>query len=190
MNTLEIIVNVLLTIRQNVWCWPVGAISVVFYAIVFLNQKLYADMTLQAVYFLLQFYGWYKWLHGGMGQSVLPVSRASKKLLINLTCIGSLATLGIGMLLQILTDAALPYWDAGVTSFSIVAVWMMARKLLENWVLWMILNIVYIGIFFDRSMYPSLALYALLLLMAAVGYRDWLKEVRKREVDPPFFRPQ
>src|SRR5436309_6023742 len=128
--------SVWLTVKQNVWGWPVGAVAVALYFVVFYRAKLYADTGLQMVYFVLQFYGWYQWLHGGEGRAELPVRRVTVNELLVLMGLGQVGTLGMGLALGHYTDAAVPYWDSTVTAFSLVAQWLLAQKVLENWLIW------------------------------------------------------
>jgi nicotinamide mononucleotide transporter len=169
------LVSVWLTVKQNVWCWPVGAVGVVLYFVVFYQQKLYADMGLHAVYFVLQFYGWYQWLHGGRQRSRLPVSRVPSLEMGILAALGLAGTAGLGRGLQLYTDAVLPYLDSFLSSFSLVAQWLLSCKRLETWLVWITVDILYVGMFYSREMYPSAFLYALFLVLATLGYLEWKK---------------
>jgi nicotinamide mononucleotide transporter len=153
MNTFEIVaavfgvISVFLSVRQNIWSWPTAIINVGMYIVVFFRSKLYADTGLQVVYVVLNFYGWYEWLYGGKNRTELPVSRTGARLGAILVVIGALAAMIIGTFLSRNTDAALPYMDAVTTSTSLVAQWMMTRKLLENWIVWVTVDVVYIGMY-------------------------------------------
>jgi nicotinamide mononucleotide transporter len=181
MSVLELVaaglglVSVWLTVRQNVWCWPTGAVMVALYFYIFYESKLYADMGLQAVYFVLQFYGWYQWLHGGEKRQELPVSRTPRRLLFLLAALGALGTVGLGWVLRTYTDAAIPYWDSTATAFSLVAQWMLARKFLENWLFWIGVDVLSVGIYVYKELYPTAVLYAIFLVMAATGFVQWKK---------------
>ena len=186
MSALEIVaavlglVSVALTVRQNVWCWPTGAVMVALYAYIFWVNRLYADAGLQVVYFVLQFYGWYEWLHGGEGRAELPVGRASARLLLVLAVLGAAATAGLGSALIRWTNQDVSYLDSTITVFSLIAQWMLARKLLENWLIWMGVDVLGVGVYGYKRLYATAVLYAVFLALAAAGYRSWRKSLRPR----------
>src|SRR5215470_9599053 len=160
------LISVWLTVRQNIWCWPTGLIMVCLYLIVFYQAKLYADMGLQVVYIILQIYGWYEWLHGGKDQGKLDVSQVSIKMSLVLTVIGIVGTVALGYMLKSRTDASLPYWDSTATILSLIAQWMMAKKILENWFVWVTVDILSIGIYLYKELYFTTVLYAAFLVLA------------------------
>ena len=148
MSTIEIVaamlgaIGVWLAVRQNIWSWPVGIAGVTLYVIVFHRAKLYADMGLQVVYIVISFYGWYEWLYGGPGRTTLRVTRTTPRQWIVLATLGVAGAWVTGTLLGRHTDASLPYLDSALTGTSLVAQWMMTRKLLENWIVWVTADIV------------------------------------------------
>lgn len=167
------VLSVGFTIRQSIWCWPTGLVMVTLYIFVFWDAKLYSDMGLQVVYIFLQLYGWYHWLHGGKDRDSLPVTRLSP-LQAAAWLIGAAAsTFALGWVMSTKTDAALPYWDATTTVLSLVAQWLMARKLLESWVLWITVDVLSIGIYYNRELYLTSGLYAVFLVMATAGLVAW-----------------
>ena len=168
---------VYLTTRQIIWCWPLGMVSVTLYALVFYNAKLYADMGLQALYFGLAIYGWWAWLHGSEDHGKLEVSLTSNRARIMLATIGALAGLLLGSALSRLTDASLPFMDSTLSSFSIVAQWMMTRKLLETWLLWIAVDIFYVGMFLYKGLYLTAGLYAVFLYLAGLGFVRWRRSM-------------
>ena len=184
MSTIEIIAalfgvaGVYLSVRQNVWNWPVGIVNVALYVLVFYNARLYADMGLQVIYILLALYGWHQWLYGGPGRSTLPVKRARAPELLVALIIGAAGAWGIGALLARFTNASLPHLDAALTSASLVAQWMATRKLLENWLLWIAADVVYIGMFIYKRLYPTAALYVVFTALAILGYARWKESLR------------
>ena len=179
MSTLEIVaalfgvVSVFLSVRQNIWSWPTAIVNVGLYVIVFYGARLYADTGLQVVYVVLNAYGWYHWLYGGKNRTELPVSRTPVRLWGILAAIGAAVALLIGTLLARNTDADLPYIDTMTTSTSLVAQWRMRRKLLENWIIWVAVDVVYIGMYIYKSLYVTAALYFIFLLLSVMGYRQW-----------------
>ncbi len=168
---------VYLTTRQIIWCWPLGMVSVTLYALVFYNAKLYADMGLQALYFGLAIYGWWAWLHGSEDHGELEVSLTSNRAWIMLATIAALAGLLLGFTLSRLTDASLPFMDSILTSFSIVAQWMQTRKLLEAWLVWLVVDVFYVGMFLYKGLTPTAGLYAVFLFLAVLGFVEWRRSM-------------
>ena len=175
------VVSVFLSVRQNIWSWPTAIVNVGLYIIVFFGAKLYADTGLQVVYVVLNAYGWYHWLYGGKNRTELPVSRTSLKLGGLLIGIGLASTAAIGTFLARQTDAALPYVDALTTSTSLVAQWMMTRKLLENWIVWVAVDVVYIGMYIFKSLRVTAVLYLIFLILSVMGYVQWRRSLAERE---------
>lgn len=167
------IISVYLSVRQNIWSWPTAIVNVLLYFLVFRQAKLYADMGLQLVYFALSVYGWYEWLYGGANRSVLKVSRATSKMSLVLAAIVVVSVAILGTLFARATDAALPYVDSTTASTSLAAQWMMTRKVLENWAVWMAVDVVYVGMFIYKSLYLTAGLYAVFLVLAAMGWARW-----------------
>ena len=176
------IISVYLSTRENIWSWPTALVNVTLYYIVFLEAKLYADMGLQVVYFGLSLYGWYEWLYGGENRTELHVSRVSKSLGVRLALVGLAATLVLGTTLARFTDAALPYLDSATTSTSLVAQWMMTRKILENWAVWVAVDVVYVGMFLYKSLYLTAGLYTVFFVLAVMGYREWRRSFDERRL--------
>ena len=165
--------SVWLSTRQHLWAWPTAIVNVVLYAVVFRAAKLYADMGLQVVYAVLSAYGWYHWKHGGAHDSTLPVARASRREWLVLTALAAVAATGLARLLANKTDAALPAMDATLSVVSLAAQYMMTRKLIENWLVWIALDVVYIGMFEYKQLHVTAALYAVWLVLAVLGWRSW-----------------
>ena len=174
------IVSVYLSTREHIWSWPTALVNVSLYFVVFFEAKLYADMGLQVVYFALSLYGWYEWLYGGANRTELHVSRTSRTLGVRLLVIGVVCAAVLGTLLTRFTDAALPYVDSATTSTSLVAQWMMTRKILENWAVWMVVDVVYVGMFIFKKLYLTAGLYSVFFVLAAMGYVQWKRSLVAR----------
>ena len=168
---------VLLNAMENVWGWPTGLVSVGLYFIVFFNAKLYADFTLQIFFFVTGVYGWYHWLYGGKEKDDLPITTSSVRDWIWYVVIGVAGLLIIGYLFDTFTDADLAYWDAYTTAFSLVAQILMARKKIENWLIWIAVDIIAIGIYYVKGLYPTAILYTGFLVLATIGYLNWRKRM-------------
>jgi len=171
------IVSVYLSTRENIWSWPTALVNVALYFVVFFDAKLYADMGLQVVYFALSLYGWYEWLYGGENRTELHVSRTSRPLGVRLLVIGIASAALLGTILARFTDAALPYVDSATTSTSLVAQWMMTRKILENWAVWAVVDVVYVGMFIFKQLYLTAGLYTVFLVLAIMGYVQWKRSL-------------
>jgi len=174
------IVSVYLSTREHIWSWPTALVNVGLYFVVFYEAKLYADMGLQVVYFGLSLYGWYEWLYGGANRTELHVSPTSRPLGVRLLIIGIVCAAVLGTLLARFTDAALPYVDSATTSTSLVAQWMMTRKILENWAVWMAVDVVYVGMFIYKHLYLTAGLYTVFFVLAAMGYVQWKRSLAER----------
>ncbi len=176
------IISVYLSTRENIWSWPTALVNVALYFVVFYETKLYADMGLQVVYFALSLYGWYEWLYGGENRTELRVSRTSQALGVRLAIIGIACAVVLGTLLARFTDAALPYIDSATTSTSLVAQWMMTRKILENWAVWAAVDVVYIAMFVFKRLYLTAGLYTVFLVLAVMGYVQWKRSLAERSL--------
>ena len=170
--------SVWLSVRQNILSWPTAIVNVALYAVVFYEAKLYADMGLQVIYAGLSVYGWYEWLYGGEGRTELHVTRTSRAVALRLVALAVASALLLGSLLHRTTDAALPYMDSALTTASLVAQWMMTRKLLENWVVWIGVDVFYVGMFVYKGLCVTAILYAVFLGLATKGFIDWRRSMR------------
>ncbi len=166
-----------LTTREIIWCWPVALVSVSLYAVVFFQAKLYADMGLQGVYFALSLYGWWAWLRGGQDRSELAVTLLSRSQRLLAVATGTTLAVVLGSLLYRHTDASLPFMDSGLTAFSLVAQWLMTRKVLESWILWIAVDVFYVGMFTYKGLYLTAGLYTVFLGLAAMGFRSWRRSM-------------
>lgn len=167
------VIAVWLTVRQNLWCWPIGLLMVLMYSWIFFEVKLYSDMLLQGIYAVLQLYGWWQWRHGGGQQQGREVSRLSVQGLLLSLALGAAGSLGLGYLMATHTDAAAPWLDAALTAFSLVAQVWMAQKRLECWPLWLAVDVIFVGLFVSKALYLTAGLYGLFCLLALQGWLAW-----------------
>jgi nicotinamide mononucleotide transporter len=177
--------NIYLTIRQNIWSWPIGVVMVSLYMYIFFNAKLYSDTGLQVFFLVMQFYGWYHWTRGPVvhARSLSPVTRLGAKgwLLTGVGVVAGAAVLGTAM--GRLTDAALPYPDAFTTMLSVVAQFLLTRKILDNWTLWIVADVIYVGIYSSKALYWTAGLYVVFLILCIKGYRDWKGDLKLGNLD-------
>jgi len=177
------IVYVFLEIRQKIWLWPVGIITSAVYIWIFFASKFYADMSLQGYYLVISFIGWYWWVKGtghraqGSGHELSVTSLKWKTGLI-LGVIFVFLYFVMYLVLSNLTDSPVPEWDSFITSLSIVATWMLARKIFEHWYLWIIVNLVSAVLFISRGLYPTVILYIVYCIMSFAGLKVWKKTIR------------
>jgi len=173
-------IGVWLSVRQNIWSWPTAIVNVTLYSLVFYGAKLYADMGLQVVYLILSIYGWYQWKYGGNNRTELHVTRAPARLMAIAALTAVVFAAFLGAILSRTTDAALPWLDSATTSTSLVAQFMMTRKILENWVIWVAVDVVYVGMFIYKELYLTAGLYAAFFVLAVAGYRQWKRALLTR----------
>ncbi len=176
--TLLGVLGVWLMIRLSLWAFPVGMAQVALSAIVFYRARFYADMKLQGVFFVALAYGWWHWTHGGPKKDALrPITRLSSRGWAG--AVGSSVAFGFvwGWYLKHHTDAAMPYRDAFISSFSIVSQWLQSRKVLENWHGWILVNAAAVPVYWLGGMAWFSVLYFLFLLMAIGGYREWRRDL-------------
>lgn len=167
------IVSVYLSVRENVWSWPTAIVNVSLYVYIFLHARLYADMGLQVFYICISFYGWWNWLYGGENHSELHVSRLRREMAILLAVGGVLGAAALGTLLDRTTNADFPYIDSTLTVASLIAQYLMTRKVLENWAIWVVADVAYVGMYISKNLYPTAFLYAVFLVLAAMGWVQW-----------------
>jgi nicotinamide mononucleotide transporter len=177
-------VAIFLQIKQNVWYWLVSIIMVTMYIYIYIDARLYADMSLQVYYLVISFYGWYMWLFGkriNSHKTKLPVSASTSKMLGTLGIASIVLFFLIARILVQFTNSDLPDWDSFTTSVSFVATWMLARKKIENWLIWIVVDAVSIGIYVYKGLYPTAILFAFLTILAFVGYRKWKADMMAEE---------
>lgn len=169
------ILGIWLTIRENVWCFPVGIINVTISFFLFKNQLLYADALQQIVYFILLSYGWFQWSKGITSQS-LKITRISFNWSLKLLAATVALAVIMGNLFDRFTDASLPYWDSSATAICFTAQFLVARKKLENWHLWIVANCMYIGIYIQKELYLYSILFLIYLILAFYGLNTWKRQ--------------
>lgn len=171
------LLSVYLLTKQNSLSWPIGIIMVLMYIVIFYEARLYSDMLLQVFFALMQAYGWYAWSGFQQRKNKTDVAFLSNMQLVVYCFLIICLSLILGTLMKYFTNADLPYLDAFTTALSIVAQWLMTKKKIENWLLWMIADVIYVLMYCYKSLYPTAALYAVFLILAVIGYRRWKMEL-------------
>ena len=164
--------TVWLTVKENVWNWPIGIANSAFFLVLFLRSGLYADSGLQVFYIVLGLLGWYWWLYGGKDRTQLNVQHASAKTLIALAAIIMIATWPFAIYLRSIQDAA-PFLDALTTVLSLVAQYLLTKKYIENWYIWMFVDVIYIGLYIYKQLNLTAVLYFIFLCMCVRGFIEW-----------------
>lgn len=171
-------VCVWLVVREHLWNWPVGLANNLFFFVLFLRGRLYADMSLQIVYLGLGVYGWLNWIFGGRNHTALKISRTSRAEWVALIVAIPICTWGMHDLLIAFNDAA-PLWDALTTVLSLAAQYLLCRKRFENWWFWIAADVIYIPLYFSRKLPLTAVLYAVFLAMCLVGVKEWARSLKK-----------
>jgi len=171
------------SIRQHILTWPTGLLTSALYVYVFFQSKFYADMGLQVYYVGISLYGWYYWLIGGKNETgkKVPVQRTSRAVFRILAGTTVLIYAAILYILLNFTDSPVPYMDSMTTALSIVATWMLARKYIEHWLLWIFIDLFSAGLYIYKGLWPTTILFLVYTLMAVAGYRKWKKDLQRNE---------
>lgn len=174
------ILYVLFSIRQSIYTWPTGLLTSVLYIVVFFKSALYASAGLQVYYVFISIYGWYLWLRGNntKSKSQIPVQNISHRLILKITITTLLIYISILFLLINFSDSDVPLLDSLTTSLSITATWMLARKYIEHWIIWIFIDIVSSGLYIYKNLWPTVVLYSVYTIMAIIGYAEWKKDLK------------
>ncbi|MBC8085900.1 MAG: nicotinamide mononucleotide transporter [Phycisphaerae bacterium] len=169
------VINVYLTVREKIWSWPVGIVNAILSAVVYYQIGFFSDFGLQFVYMAMSAYGWYHWLHGGAQRAELRVTRTAGSTASILTSAALVGWLIMFNITKDLPRSSLPQFDSLLVALSLVAQWMMTRKLRETWLLWIVINIGYVVM----QEYRGLHLYAILNgiygVLAIYGHIEWTR---------------
>jgi nicotinamide mononucleotide transporter len=161
-------------IREIHWGWPLAAISSILYFALFWRSKLYGDAALQVFFALMALWGWFQWLRGRRGDgAALTVSRLTRGGLIATLAACALLWPSIGLFLKTFTDTDVPWWDAFPTATSVVGQVLLGRKFIENWAVWIVVNIVSVGLFAYKGLWLTALLYAVFIVLSVAGWRAW-----------------
>lgn len=168
---------IIFSIRQNILTWLTGLVTSALYIYVFFVSKFYADMGLQVYYVFVSIYGWYHWVKGRENSKEIPVTNTKPKEWIWLLFVSAVLFIIIYYILKKFTDSPVPVGDSITTSLSIVATWMLARKMLEHWLIWIFVDALSMGLYIYKSLWPTVILFFVYTVMAYIGYIKWKKEI-------------
>lgn len=186
MNGLEIVaaslglINIVLVVRRSVWNFPSGLAMVTIYAWIFSRPdvRLYSDALLQFFFFAVQLYGWWNWSRSQSESGEVAVQSLAPAHRLSWIAGITVATLGWGALMHTYTDASLPWWDAFIAMTSVSAQLLMARRFVENWILWIAVDLVAIGVYAAKDLMLTAMLYFVFLVISAIGLASWHKARR------------
>ena len=176
------IAYLLLVIRENIWCWVCAGISSAIYVWLFVVARLYMESLLYAFYVAMAVYGWVVWKRGGEDDAEMQISIWPLKMHILATVIIFTLATATGWFLREFTDAVYPYIDSMTTYAAIWATFLVARKVLENWWYWLVIDIVSIAIYWTRGLELTAALFVIYVVLIPVGMLQWWKTYRLQPV--------
>jgi nicotinamide mononucleotide transporter len=172
---------VYLVVKQSVWNFPLGIANNIFFLVLFVNERLYGDAGLQIVYIALGFQGWYYWLYGGQNRKELRITHASPRLLIALGIFVIIGSAGLVLALRA-TRGASPVMDAITTILSLAAQYLLNRKTIENWLFWIVADIIYIWLYLSRDLQLTAVLYFVFLSLCVAGFLNWRRLLKAQSV--------
>lgn len=176
------IAYVILAAFENNWCWPAAALSVLLYIYICFSAKLYSETALQVFYLVMAFYGWWQWRKNGTQETQLKISKLDNRTHLLYIISALLLTYLFYYIMKNYTNAALPLPDAFVTAFSLMATFMVAKKNLENWIWWIVIDGLAIYIYFNRHLHLTAVLYFIYVIIAVGGFIKWKKEFSKQRI--------
>lgn len=169
--------------RASIYLWIASIIMPAIYILVYYDAGLYADCGINVYYLGAALYGWTVWKYGdkscGQGEKELPITHISRANALKATAVFTIALVGIAWLLLRFTDSDVPWCDAFTTALSIIGMWMLARKYLEQWWVWMVVDVVCVGLYIYKELYFTAALYALYAMVSVFGWTNWNKMMKK-----------
>ena len=173
----------ILAVRENSLCWYAAGISTLIFLFIFWDVKLYMESGLQIYYLAMAFYGWYQWRDAQTETASLQVSKwSARQHVVALALIATLTYVS-GSLLNSGTDANLPFLDSFTTWASVVTTFMVARKILENWIYWLVIDSVSIYLYLDRELYFTSLLFAIYIVIIFFGWFAWNRSYRHRAIE-------
>ena len=176
------VIGVALTIKRNMWCWWFNFLAFVLYAYLFYTFKLYGETILQFFFMGLNFYGFYHWLKGKQQDHDIRIEPIATRTVIWQMALAVLCGLLFGLSLKFWTDAAVPMLDAQLAAFSLLATYWTSRKHIATWVLWVFVDIIYVGMFIYKDLLLTAGLYAAFVGLAGLGWWQWLQVKKKQQL--------
>jgi nicotinamide mononucleotide transporter len=176
------VINISLLIFRSVWNYPFGIAMVALYTFIFFEKRLYAESGLQIFFILAQLWGWYLWVKVGGDDDRVPVRWLGNWGRAVWLTVTAAVSLNLGWVMQQFTNAALPYADSAIAGASVAAQILLAYRRIENWVLWIAIDVVAIALYINRGLYPTAGLYGGFLVLSLIGLKEWIAAERRGRV--------
>jgi nicotinamide mononucleotide transporter len=170
--------NIVLLVRRSIWNYPFGIAMVTLYGVVFFEAKLFSDAALQVFFVVVQIYGWWNWYHARDSAGLARVETMTTRSRLVWIAVIVVFTIADAWFLKKYTSDVAPWMDANTTAMSVVAQYLLSVRKIENWVLWIVTDVVQIGLYYWKGLYPTTGLYVLFLIISCVGLYGWLREYR------------
>lgn len=164
-------------IRINPLAWPIGLVAIICDMILFAKKGIYGDLGLNGIYLIMTIYGWYNWKFGGTNKTELPITNITPAIIKQLRIITLTGIILLALILKFFTNSQVPYLDAITTILSLVAQWLICRKIIQCWHLWFLVDAIYVGLYFYKGIPAHAFLNIVYLSMAITGYYSWKKEL-------------
>ncbi len=174
----------LLAIKENLWCWPAAFFSTLIYTIMYWNGALLMESLLNFYYMYMAVFGWVVWRKGKANQSQRLITSWPVNRHIILIVLTTLASLAIGYVMQNYTHADFAYLDSFTTCFAVVTTYLVAKKVLENWLYWIVIDAASMYLYYEKGYYPTLVLFIFYTIMAAWGFKTWYEEYEQSQAKP------
>lgn len=165
--------------KANIWLWVVGALMPMVHGVLYLQSGIYADAAMQLYYVLAGLYGLYVWKRGSSAKKEMAITHTPVGWVLPLVLVYVVLNIALYFLLTEFTDSQVPLFDSISTALSIVAMWMLSRKLVEQWLVWLVVDAISVGLYFYKGIPITGCLYLVYCVLAVVGYMRWMREVRK-----------
>jgi len=174
----------LLAIKESLWCWPAAFVSTFIYTVMYWNGALLMESLLNFYYMYMAVYGWVVWRRGMNNKDHLPIISWSLKRHTVILLATSLASVAIGFVMTNYTHADFAYLDSFTTCFAVVTTYLVAKKVLENWLYWIVIDAASMYLYFEKGYYPTLVLFVFYTIMAAWGFKTWYEEYEQHQAKP------
>lgn len=180
-GTLVGLIYLWLEYRASVWLWAANIVMPLIYIFVYYDSGFYADMGINVYYLVASLYGWIMWRQGRGNGKELPISHTPRREIALMGSVFAVLMLGIWLILINFTDSTVPLGDTFTTALSVVALYMLAKKYVEQWLVWIVVDVVCAALYIYKGLCPTAILYLLYSVVAWFGYRRWLKMMKNDE---------
>ena len=179
------LINIALLVRRSMWNFPAAMASVLLVGVTLFQTRLYSESGLQAFFFVVNILGWYQWSRASSADQAVPVGWMSATARFGWAAVTVVLSLSLGWVMHRFTNAALPFADSAVTGASIAAQLLLNNRRIENWVLWIGIDVVSVALYLNRELYFFAALYVIFLVMSVIGLRQWVTSLKPERASPP-----